>query len=199
MYKLGIIGSCGRRDDKDKISLSTYNTCCSLAQKLIEHLHFEKQTTIKELVSGGAAFSDHIAVNLFINKIIPKLTLHLPVEWDFEKAQFLENADNWSAPGNIANYYHKLFQKKTGIKSFHEIQTALEIGAEIYVTPGFKSRNTRVANDSDHLLAFTFGNGGKPKDGGTLDTCDKFALGKGLKNAYHVDLHSLRLYKMSFK
>jgi hypothetical protein len=50
------------------------------------------------------------------------------------------------------------------------IRKAIERGAEVEITAGFKPRNLKVAANTDILLAFTWGEGKEPKDGGTNHT-----------------------------
>jgi len=64
------------------------------------------------LVIGGAAWADHIAVNLYNNGAYPNLELYLPCRYD--NCSYYDNGEShWSRnPGKISNYYHKLFSNK---------------------------------------------------------------------------------------
>jgi hypothetical protein len=126
------------------------------------------------LISGGAALSDHIAVRLFLDGDASKLVLNLPAEWTGHG--FRETSSKFDT-GRTSNWYHSVFSKAVGIDSLRDIQLAIEKGATVKTgAGGFKERNTDVANESDSVLAFTFGNGAQLKDGGTKDTWDKFGL-----------------------
>ena len=64
---------------------------------------------------------------------------------------------------------------KTKENNFKELTEAKQRGAEIIIEDaGFFARNTLVANNSDYLIAFTFGRGSIPSSRGTLDTWKKF-------------------------
>ena len=90
-----------------------------------------------------------------------------------------------SNPGKMANVYHKHFSKTTGIDSLMQIQQAIQVGAYFKVHNGFQERNKHVAM-SGKLIAFTWGEGDKPKPGGTLNT---WRLCKG--HRIHVPYASL--------
>ena len=147
------------------------------------------------LVSGGAAWADHIAVNRFLNDCVQNLTLHLPAIFDALKGQYEDDGTvNYKTnPGGTANYYHRKFSDKCEIDSLWEVGEAWAQKAKIQITPGFLERNSKVAEEADILLAMTFGSGPKVKDGGTADTVRKF-LSSGKKKVYHFDLNNLSLH-----
>ncbi len=74
------------------------------------------------------------------------------------------------------------------------MQKAIKQGAKTTFSNGFFARNTLVAQDSDYLIALTFGDKEKLKEGGTADTMRKFIKMKGDKNSYHIDLNSMEIY-----
>jgi hypothetical protein len=198
--KLGIIGTAGRKEDGARLNGNSgyWRTMLAISQAVVTVL---KPT---ELVSGGAAYADHVAVKLFLSGDVNKLTLYLPEH--LEKGKFKEGFDKFHA-GSIANYYHSVFSKNEGFDSLAEVYQAVEKGAIIVVNQGgFKARNTDVANSVHSLLAFTFGNGEELKDGGSLDTWNKFlsrreSLNKEYVNlgdsmpAFHYCLNKKRLYR----
>lgn len=107
------------------------------------------------LVSGGAAFADHVAVRLFLDKVVPELRLHMPAPFIREFSGHPDAA--------IANRYHQAFSGAVGCDSLGEIASAVTAGARLVPGPfGFLDRNTSIARDCDVLLAFTRG---------TLDRC----------------------------
>lgn len=170
---LSIIGCAGRKDDADRLSKEHFEAMCIVAGTLIDQCE-KNNYKIDTLVSGAAAWADHVAVRLFLNKKTPRLRLFLPAEW--EDGVFRDNGvkDFIKNPGETTNYYHRQFQVKTGINSLSEIQSARNEGAElISVTKGFYARNALVAK-SDFILACTFGKGNEVKDGGTADTIRKY-------------------------
>ena len=127
---------------------------------------------------------DHIAVQLFLLGDIGSLTLHLPCPWDDLKSQFLESGSKRS-PGAISNTLHKMFSSVVKEDSLKQINDAVQVGAVTQVHNGFLKRNCSVAM-SEYLVAFTWGKGSVPKEGGTLDTWMKC---KGRK--VHIPLDSL--------
>lgn len=194
-----IVGTAGRGEDKEKLSKSHFDAMCLVAEGLLEQFA-ESNYPVTHLVSGGAAWADHVAVKLFLNKKAPNLRLFLPAKWD--NGTFHDNGmSNDTAPrnpGKIANSYHKAFQMKTLINSLTEIQIAKNEGAElIEVERGFHARNALVAK-SDLLLAMTFGDENTVKDGGTAHTVEcylKRVRKEGIfDKSFHYDLNSGKIF-----
>jgi hypothetical protein len=196
MHTLSIIGTAGRAEDAHKLKRGSYQLMYNNAREAV------KRAQVSTLVSGGAAWADHLAVSLFLNNEVDQLILHLPAP--FEHGQYVEG----SKAGGIANYYHRKFAKTiaaevSGISTLDDIGIAIEKGARIHVYNGFFERNLEVAR-SDLILAYTFGTAdgkympGEPgfgdakaaglKDGGTAHTWNHAhsALAKR-----HVNLHTL--------
>ena len=189
--KLAIIGTAGRREDAAKLTSGYYRSMLTVAQVVTEVIGADT------LVSGGAAWADAIAVDLYMADHARNLSLHLPTE--FEGGRFAEKSFDKFDPGAVANYYHAKFSNVIGRDSLLQIRDAIRKGAKVSVNPGgFKARNTDVAEEADVLLAFTFSGGPLPRDGGTRDTWDKFTRKPGKKTAYHFDLDGKRLYRTEF-
>jgi hypothetical protein len=174
--RLGVIGTAGRRDDGPRLTKASFDRMCDIARAVIGTRRYT------HLVSGGAAWADHVAVALALDgTVAPRnLLLHLP-------ARLVGRTfDESSRDGGTANYYHRLFAQKTGIDSLGQILQTMTAGTEVRInTSGFIARNGDVARDADGLLAFTFGTGepwrakvhgnvtaeaGGVKDGGTSNT-----------------------------
>lgn len=141
------------------------------------------------LVSGGAAWSDHVAVRLYLSDEVAyeALTLHLPCP--LLSGAFLDKggAADWkSNPGRSSNRYHTEFSAAVGRSSLAEIRAAVAKGATLKVHDGFFKRNSAVAAESDALIAFSWSRGDRPDDGGTKDTWDKAKCKK-----VHISLHEL--------
>lgn len=198
--KIGIIGTAGRRDDASKLSANKFSEMKSAVLGIVTanysplsaktDAEFEHPITF---VSGGAAGADHIAVKLFLEYLSSsKLILHLPAKFLPDKLMFEESGDSLDA-GRVANHYHDKFWQSCKVDSRTELSRAINCGADINVTPGFKNRNSFVANASQVLIALTFGNGAKLKDGGTTDTMSKF-LAKRSGQSWHVDLNTMNIY-----
>lgn len=146
MKTIGIIGSAGRRDDRPRMNRHVYNKMVGITRKHI--IDFD----IRRGVSGGAAWADHVAVDLFLQGDLPELHLYLPAH--FHNSRFI---GGYGTPGSITNYYHDLMNTKLARSSLREIQRAIDKGATYTVIPGFKQRNQGIAEDAELLLAFTFG------------------------------------------
>jgi len=78
---IGIIGTAGRKEDGAKMSKELYGKMYRKADAYISNLGLEPRDIT--LVSGGAAYSDHIAVSLYLDNKADNLTLHLPCEFRF--------------------------------------------------------------------------------------------------------------------
>lgn len=194
-----IVGTSGRGDDARKLSKPHFEAMCAIAEGLLEQFA-ENNYPVTHLVSGGAAWADHVAVKLFLDKKAPHLRLFLPCEWDH--GAFRDNGmngeDAWKTnPGKTANRYHKEFQNRTQINSLSQIQIAKAEGAELIIGRGFYGRNALVAK-SDFLLAMTFGNGNEVKDGGTAHTVGCYlerVRKEGIfDKSFHYDLTSGKIY-----
>lgn len=173
--RVAIIGTAGRHNQHLRLSADTFERMCRKAAELV--------TPDCDLQSGGAAWADHVAVVLFLAGRARSLTLYLPCEFDLRSARFVENARD----GCTSNYYHDLFARRTGWRSMAMISEAARLGAEIVVVPGFKSRNIPVG-DCDRLVAFTFGKGSLPEDGGTRHCWDRSTA----PDKIHTPIDSLR-------
>lgn len=123
------------------------------------------------LVSGGAAWADHLAVHAFLNGWVDQLTLYLPAP--FEACLFQGPA---KSAASAANFYHERFSAAIGQNTRQQIALAIARGAHIECEPpaagygAMFARNKKVANLATACLAYTFGDGKEPADGGTLNT-----------------------------
>ncbi len=105
--RVAIIGSAGRKDDADKVNLGLYAKMCRKVQELTKG-----DVT---LVSGGAAFSDHVAVSVYLmNRFLSDrrtwLELHLPAPWNHDDMCYVSH--KFRDVGSVANYYHTEFCKR---------------------------------------------------------------------------------------
>lgn len=164
--QLAIIGTAGR--DKDQtMDAPLWGRMLTDARARVSRAD--------TLVSGGAAWADHLAVKLFLNGDAKALRLHLPAPFVDGKYAGPER----DSAGSAANYYHGSFQQKTGVDGLAEISLAIERGADVTYepeAPGYGAmfaRNKKVAASSDVLIAYTFATGGEPEDGGTKSTWDQ--------------------------
>lgn len=181
MTTVSIIGTSGRAGN---ISKELYTKMISASITYLKSLALESIV----LVSGGAAFSDHIAVHIFLHKDeyqlnIIDLQLDLPCKFDMDTCKFEDNGNSdWKDnPGKVANYYHDKFNIVTNNNSYNDLYKVINMDTKIHLHKGFHSRNQHVAK-SDYMLAFTFGKN-HPEDGGTKHTWN---LCKGKK--FHISL-----------
>ena len=198
MNNLGIIGTALRGKDTEFDTLCTKDTylkMLSLARTKVKELN------ITTLVSGGAAFSDHIAVDLFydyicksVNKGELKLLIYYPTKL----------FDNTSKIGKSLIYYHKYF---SNLVFGYEYESIKDIGYLVDNYPnqvkleeepistnyeGFFNRNTKIANNSDYLLVFSyFDEKGNCLTNGTKDTITKFLRKNSEDKIIKVDLRNL--------
>ncbi len=156
--KLAVIGTAGR-DGEDKILNNDYY------EKMLDYtLEMIREFDVDTLISGGAAWADHLAVKMFLDGKISRLRLHLPTQFDMAACRFVEDRRNRYDPGVTANRYHRLMSENLGINSLNEIKRAIEWGASVKVTHGFKNRNLEVADEANYVLAFTFGTSNEKAD-----------------------------------
>ncbi len=189
MKTLGIIGTAGRGPDGENMNSETWSRMLHVARLTIG------STESPVLISGGAAWSDHIAVRLFLeNSNRLDLNLFLPVKFS-DKFDESEITIPFNC-GSTLNYYHSKFSRIIGQNTLTEIEKCLSMeGVTCLSGKGFHGRNTQIAKASDNILAFTFGNGKELKDGGTKDTWDKF-MKKRIGIGYHYNLNENKMYKI---
>ena len=196
---LGICGTAGRKEDGKKLSKQYFESMVIVANGLLEQCE-ENNYKITTLVSGGAAWSDFVAVHLYLNNKVPNLRLFLPAEWEDGSFKDTGQKDSTHNAGGTCNYYHKLFQNTTRINSLSQMQVAKLKGAEfIVVDKGFYARNYLVAKSSDFLLAMTFGNGSQIKLKSGTEHCvrcylERVKRGEIFDKSFHYDLNNGKIY-----
>lgn len=176
---IAIIGTAGR-DKRFPMDQSHWEFMCRVAGFFLR--------PGDHIVSGGAAWADHVAIWAYNNGLCAGLTLHLP-------APFETTFNGGSGTsGGTANHYHRQFGRTINRDTFLDIQDALQGGAQFTEQPESKgyaamfARNKLVADQCTHMLAFTFGTGDVPADGGTKATWDMAGPQKKRK---HVSLLGL--------
>jgi hypothetical protein len=197
---IAIIGTAGRYEDGKRLTATSYSHMTDIARRFVLGVA-EKEGGNNMLISGGAAWADHLAVALFLAGHAPALRLYLPCEFNLEERRFKDNGDiDWKTnPGGTCNYYHKLFSDVLGRDTLAEICDAIDTGADIVAGSGMFDRNGRIAKNSTHAIAFTFGNKEYLKDGGTAQTMGVYLKQRKTMNlqdnSYHVDLRNMQVYK----
>lgn len=145
------------------------------------------------LVSGGAAWSDHVAVELFLRHVATsnvQLTIFSPCGWAPSTGRFLgaDDTGNW----RLANRYHDAFATVRGESSFADLRAAGRSGGEVYCRHvGFRARNTAIAQAAQRALAFSWASGDAPDAGGTLDTWNKLPASVVGAHRVHVPMAGL--------
>jgi hypothetical protein len=168
--QISIIGSAGRGSDGAKMTRELYFKMVRDAKEVISQIEDSHEDT--SLISGGAAWSDHVAVSLYLMGIVYELTLHLPCAWDHNKCEFTSGK-----VGNAANYYHELFSQEMDLmgrlgSTLYTLDTLIKtrpLGFSYTISNGFHARNLEVGK-TDAIIAYTWGEGSTPQDGGTAHT-----------------------------
>jgi hypothetical protein len=116
------------------------------------------------LVSGGAAWADHVAVALAlsIDGDIRRLRLYLPGPIDAQTGRIVD-----SPCAHQANTLHERFAEQAGVRSLAELAEACAGGADVRSGRGFLARNRLIAGDADYMIAFSWSDTAEPLDGGT--------------------------------
>ncbi|XWV26538.1 hypothetical protein QJ857_gp0529 [Tupanvirus soda lake] len=168
MLRLGIIGTAGRKpQDYDVLSAEHMEWMADNIKSYIIHV---LQTTTDNiiLVSGGSAWADHVAVQLYLQENFGGLELYLPTIFDTKNKKFANTHE-----GRTLNFLHSKCAEKTKCDVFHELYKVVSNpNVKVVVKRGFFPRNTLISQNCDHLIAFTFGEYA-PTDGGTYDTWKK--------------------------
>lgn len=184
----GIIGTAGRNTDNNKLSSEVYDKMYKIAEEIIGPKEVQ-------LISGGAAWADHIAVRLFhYSPFHHKLFLELPCKFTNGRYETVDYYDRMNV-GHISNHYHTQFSKRINRLTLLEIQEAIDTGAHVSIGKGFFDRNFKVAK-ADKLIAFTYGDGPRLKDGGTAHTAKAY-LANGGKDLYHINLNDFSIHHLS--
>lgn len=174
--RLAIIGTAGR----DKTAPMTAGLWGAMTRDAAGRVRAQDV-----LVSGGAAWADHLAVHLFLEGLCSGLELYLPAPFD---GKFCGPR---SSSASAANYYHERFSLVTRSNTLSQIGEAISRGALTHAQPemagyrGMFARNALVAKAADAVLAYTFGEG-VATDSGTGNT---WAQVRGEKT--HVSLDRL--------
>lgn len=162
MTRIAVIGTAGRKNAADRLDWPTFLLMREAVLRELQNI-----PRPWELVSGAAAWADHVAVDLFLGGEVDRLELHLPCR--FNGAIFYGASDE----ARTANHYHQAFTARMppDRSSFTDLREAIMRGATIwqYEVEGFKARNYAVGR-VEVVIAQTFGRGSVPADGGTAHT-----------------------------
>lgn len=188
--KITIAGTAGRKEDAARLNSDVYEKMIEATKIAIKLIFERERVTTATLVSGGAAWADHIAVILALrHKSTFALNLHLPAVFMADGLGFVEGPDKFDA-GATANYYHKAFRRASGHKSLEELGNVIDMKTTKTVCyPGFKARNLMMA-ESDYVIALTFGED-DVKDGGTKHMVDHFLKDHTREKLIHIPIGKL--------
>lgn len=183
MIRLAITGSTGRYPgDKNKLRPEFMEKMITVIREYIKN---ELNTTPDKvvLVSGGSAWAEHIAVQLYLTKEFAGLDLFLVSEFSVKQKKYVNTHE-----GRTLNQLLIECQDKTGIDVFSELAKSIDgkNKAKITIQRAFKPRNTLIAKNCDFLIAFTFGLQENVK-GGAIDLWEKVSSDKRI----HFDLSEL--------
>jgi hypothetical protein len=182
---IAIVGSAGRNEDALKISAMLFDSMILKAESIVTKQWDLSWDKVK-LVSGGAAFADHVAVALFLKYPETQLLLALPAPWkDGRYSDRTAPLQDYST-GERSNGLHRRFSRFIGRNSLSDLQEAMDRGAEVLTYNDFFARNRQVAK-AERMIAFTFGEGPTPKEGGTKYTWDRCTS----KDKIHVTLNPM--------
>jgi hypothetical protein len=192
--RVAIIGTAGRSPGvKPALDAALFARMCDEAVRIITVVFGLGDWRRICLVSGGAAWADHVAVELCRRYKTQGATgiLHLPCPLERTSpagaggagARFVDTkSSRWHLnPGRTANRYHAAF---TWAMSYDTIAQLLSTDNVVLDTTsrGFHARNNRIA-EAQYMIAFCHVAGGSvatteaavaPPKGGTLDTWQKF-------------------------
>ena len=186
--RVSVVGTSGR-DAARPLSAALYQRMVCRAIGIIV-MDFGLARGDVVLVSGGAAWSDHVAVDLCLQHKFPGLELHLPCAWvGGQRPQHQDNGvSSWiSNPGRLANRCHASFSAAVKHNTLQDIEQAVLAGAVVQEHKGFHARNEIVAR-SPYLVAFSWAENEGALTGGTRHTWNKC---RGTK--VHVPLSSLEV------
>lgn len=180
---VSIIGPAQDRHGVPKLDKDLFERMKAKARKLITET-WKLEPGDVELVSGGAAWADHVAVQLFLGEerlsgavtadaVVDKnpfgaLRLHLPCNFDEKANQFFSDKKQKKDPAVLANTLHGYMSFKTGYRTGTQLSNAKRNGAVFVVHDGFHARNAHVAK-SEYMIAFSWGKT-EPPEGGTRHT-----------------------------
>ena len=169
--RVALIGTAGR--DKEHATSMTP----ALWQAMVTDAQGRVRPT-DAVISGGAAWADHLAVRLFLDGHAAALQLHLPAPLGADGRFVGPGINAGGSAASAANYYHDLFKRSAGVDGLKDIAQAIARGATVTAEPegpgygAMMARNKHVAAGCDNMVAYTWGDADIPADGGTKSTWD---------------------------
>lgn len=186
--KIAIIGTAGRDSDFPQTK-DTWENMCNQAKHQIDLYKQKHNNPHITVVSGGAAWADHVAVWLYLQNHVDAIELYLPAPIKDGKYDSL----GFKTAGSISNYYHSKMSNALGYNTIKDIEDLINhaettsinaLPAGMGIAALFE-RNTSIADAADILWAFTTAPGDTPGSSGTLDTWNKF---EGFKQHFSIPM-----------
>ncbi len=187
--RVGIVGFAGGHVPPPAnchLNRDLFDKMVSRAEQIIQHT-FSIPLNAVNLVSGGAPWSDHVAVVLAHKAA--SLKICAPAPWDATTGRFVDNGTGsfWKTnPGAYENTLHEQFATATGVDSFTDLRSVT-----VSSHKGFHARNSVIASTVDFLIAFTWSSSSEPTDGGTKDTWKKAKAFLPAARMVHVSMWDL--------
>jgi hypothetical protein len=156
--RVGVIGTAGR-NCLDRLNADVYDKMALDFENILRNIREVENKSI-ELVSGGAAWVDHLAVRIYLEDIVSVESIHLYLPCKF----YLLNScfDCYSQEGKTLNFYHGKFSSiiiEEDLDFFYsrkQLSMVIDNESNYTVISGFKNRNIEVGK-VDLLVAYTFG------------------------------------------
>lgn len=181
VLSIAVIGSAGRGNDARKFCRDLFEHMVKRVWREIERVSQTTSHKTIRLVSGGAAWGDHVAVALFLEGKVDQLHLHLPCPLHSKRF-------SGGSVSRRVNQLHEEFTRVSEVDSLGDLVKAVDMpGCSAFVHDGFFARNSEVARSADCVIALTWSRSTEPAPGGTKDTWTKSKS----KNKIHISLTSL--------
>lgn len=175
--RVGVSGTVGYADDASRLDASIFS---AMKASLFAILKSLKLDTV-ELVCGGRAWAEHVAVSCFLDTIETKnkitfqehkmkthLEIRFPCEYNVDKyKEVLEFQDigqvqNYQLnPGRTFRSYHLKFQRacsSLALNSFQDLARAKIEGNATFIVDSTDTCDTNIVSNLDYLIIFSFGN-----------------------------------------
>jgi hypothetical protein len=179
---VAIMGTAGQDPSKeDVVDAHLWKVMVHCARQVLTRvfsLDASSSTETVQLISGGAAIADHVAVQLYLESSSTvgtsapspyHLSLHLPCRWDPDRKEY----DARSYEGRRSNALHVQFARqasfpsvRTSLQQLHDVvhqssaarSTSKAAANRVTVQEhsGFVQRNSFVAREAQYVLAMTW-------------------------------------------
>jgi hypothetical protein len=204
---LAVVGTSGRQEAGARLVADDFSAMVDRVSRTV------RPTDV--LISGGAAWADHVAVQLFLDGKVGGLVLHLPgelmmseVPGETPRMQF--DNGGFMTSGSTANLYHDQFATALGLQpgdTIAQLQQAIDKGAVVTFGNGasptrssdaeissFIARNRWIAQDATSgMITLSFDptpNG--PNDGGSGHAVREHKRWNPDAKQFHLDIRKIR-------